>query len=153
MQNARLMNSDTLSQGRPASSGHCRPLRDCADLRDGGMPPPNVMFAKQCPQKGSRGGGLEMRVRSRRQGHPQGLNDLLLQPWASLCPASSVEVCNHIAVRAQSGHSQVTVRATVRAQSGHANNGTLLFHALEEGLGTLNFESRKCYQMLVITMT
>ena len=152
MQNARLMNSDTLSQGRPASSGHCRPLRDCADLRDGGMPPPNVMFAKQCPQKGSRGGGLEMRVRNRRQGHPQGLNDLLLQPWASLCPASSVEVCNHVAFRAQSEHIRSTFGATIGSHSEHAKNGTLLFHALEEGLGTFNLESRRCYQMLVITM-
>ena len=63
-----------------------------------------------------------------------------------------MEVCNHVAFRAQSEHSQGTVRATVRAQSGHANNGTLLFHALEEGLGTLNLESRKSYQMLVIIM-
>ena len=65
---------------------------------------------------------------------------------------SSVEVCNHVAVRAHSEHSRSTVRATVRAQSEHAKNGSLLFHALEEGLGTLNLESRKSYQMLVIIM-
>ena len=68
--------------------------------------------------------------------YPQIVNDLPSRPWVSLCPASSVEVCNHVAVRAQSEHSRSTFGATIGSHSEHAKNGTLLFHALEEGLGT-----------------
>ena len=130
----------------------------CASCRAGG---------KVGVERPTRAGGLRRvcggKQKNGKMGCPRPgqtrLSTPLLQTGSStrFCTEYRTHTLTHLSqeghtCRPQSEHIRSTFGATIGSHSEHAKNGTLLFHALEEGLGTFNLESRRCYQMLVITM-